>query len=550
VARTPLRDGDPSRIGRYRLTARLGAGGMGVVYLGTAKDGSQAAIKVLRPELADDHEFRVRFRREVTVLTRVQGLCTVRVIEADADSARPFLATEYADGPSLAEQVSHGGPLDPAMLYGLATGLADALVAIHAAGVVHRDLKPANVLLTPAGPKVIDFGIAQAMDATSVTRTGTTVGSPGFMSPEQIMGIAGQPSDIFSWALTVAYAASGHPPFGTGPTEAVLYRIIHDRAETAAVPAELRPLVEAALAKDPNQRPTAHDLLWHLTQGASTAAAGPDVPTQTVLAQTWRPPAVPAVGHAGGGARASRRRPLLLLAGAALLAAVVGTGAALIARSPEPPNASSASAALPVVKIGSYSGKEPAMIDVSGDAGNVITEIAWTSWTAAGATGTGISQSNNCDPDCAHGAVTELSTQVTLSKPVQGRFTDMRELRKGSATFMTYQNDDWPINATQTWTPACPTSKQLMTAWESASPSQQQSWAAPGSVSGFDYIQCWEDWVVAGVTGVGNGAFVFSQSGGLHLFPELNLQQFDDAVCPNPKAPSAWKSVSSGPATC
>jgi eukaryotic-like serine/threonine-protein kinase len=160
MAPAPLKEGDPSRIGRYRLSARLGAGGMGVVYLGTARDGTLAAIKVLRAELADDAEFRARFRREVAALERVSGICTVRVIEADTESDRPFLTTEYAAGPTLAEHVGEFGPLAPPMLVGLATGLAEALTAIHAAGIVHRDLKPGNVLLTSGGPKVIDFGIA------------------------------------------------------------------------------------------------------------------------------------------------------------------------------------------------------------------------------------------------------------------------------------------------------------------------------------------------------------------------------------------------------
>src|SRR5258707_1157330 len=221
MATAPLRNGDPARIGRYRLSARLGAGGMGVVYLGTARDGSLAAIKVLRSELADDAEFRARFRREVAALERVSGICTVRVIEADTESDRPFLTTEYAAGPTLAEHVRDFGPLAPPMLYGLATGLAEALTAIHAAGIVHRDLKPGNVLLTRDGPKVIDFGIAQALDFTSVTRTVLSVGSPGFMAPEQVRGQAGQPADVFAWALTVAYAASGQPPFGTGTPDAI-----------------------------------------------------------------------------------------------------------------------------------------------------------------------------------------------------------------------------------------------------------------------------------------------------------------------------------------
>src|SRR5260370_3860659 len=190
LAREPLQEGDPSRVGRYRLIARLGSGGMGVVYLGVAKDGRQVAVKLLRPDLAGDHEFRRRFGREVTTLTRVTGMCTVRVIEADTESPRPFLVTEYADGPSLAEHVALHGPLGAEMLYGLATGLAEALTAIHAAGVVHRDLKPSNVLLTKAGPKVIDFGIAQALDATALTNTGMMIGSAGFLAPLQTMARA------------------------------------------------------------------------------------------------------------------------------------------------------------------------------------------------------------------------------------------------------------------------------------------------------------------------------------------------------------------------
>ena len=209
MARAPLQQTDPAWVGRYRLVARLGAGGMGVVYLAETWDGQPVAVKVLRPELADNPEFRTRFGREVAALTRVQGVCTVRVIEADTEAPKPFLVTEYADGPSLSEYVDAHGPLDPGMLYGLATGLAEALAAIHAAGIVHRDLKPSNVLLTAGGPKVIDFGIAQALDTTSMTRTGITVGSAGFMAPEQIMGRAGTAADVFTWAVTVTFAAGG-----------------------------------------------------------------------------------------------------------------------------------------------------------------------------------------------------------------------------------------------------------------------------------------------------------------------------------------------------
>jgi hypothetical protein len=324
LARAPLQAGDPARIGNYRLSARLGAGGMGVVYLGVGWDGSGVAVKVLRPELADDPEFRRRFRREVSALTRVRGVCTVRVIEADTESARPFMVTEYAEGPSLAEYIDSRGPLSPDMLYGLATGLAEALTVIHAAGIVHRDLKPSNVILAAAGPKVIDFGIAQALDAASVTKTGMMVGSAGFMAPEQISGRPGQAADIFVWGVTVAYAATGQSPFGTGDTNAALYRVLHGDPDIGAVPDSLRPLVAATLAKAPEHRPTARQLLDQLT-GSSHPVRVQDSPTQTILAQTWTqgtpPPGPPPVATGGqvsgrqvsGGQGARRTEGSLLL---------------------------------------------------------------------------------------------------------------------------------------------------------------------------------------------------------------------------------------------
>jgi hypothetical protein len=289
---------------------------MGVVYLGVTWDGNPVAVKVLRPELADDQEFRHRFRREVSALTRVRGVCTVRVIEADTESPRPFMVTEYAEGPSLAEYIDSHGWLGPDMLYGLATGLAEALTVIHAAGLVHRDLKPSNVILADGGPKVIDFGIAQALDAVSVTKTGMMVGSAGFMAPEQISGRPGQAADIFVWGVTVAYAATGQSPFGTGDTNAVLYRVLHADPDIGAVPESLRPLVAAALAKSPERRPTARQLLDQLT-GSMRPAQVQDSPTQTILSRTWsqsRPAPAPlsapveahgvqASAQAGGGSR-------------------------------------------------------------------------------------------------------------------------------------------------------------------------------------------------------------------------------------------------------
>jgi hypothetical protein len=275
VAPKPLQQGDPAQIGRYRLTARLGSGGMGVVYLAQAGDGRQVAVKVLRPEYADDGEFRARFQREVAAMRRVRNRYTVQVLDADTESAMPFLATEFADGPSLDEHVRAQGPLHPQATFRFAGALAEALAAIHAAGVTHRDLKPSNVLLTGHGPMVIDFGIAQVADSVSITRTGMAIGSPGYMAPEQVTGHAGREADIFTWALIVAFASSGQPPFGTGPTVAILQRILNDRPDISGVPPQLMRLVQAALAKDPKRRPAAVDLLRELSPDGATMAMPP-----------------------------------------------------------------------------------------------------------------------------------------------------------------------------------------------------------------------------------------------------------------------------------
>ncbi len=314
AARVPLQAGDPVRVGRYRLTARLGSGGMGVVYLGVAEDGRLVAVKLIRPELADDPEFRARFSREVAVLARVRGAYTVRVIEAGTDACGPYLVTEYAAGPTLAAYIDQAGPLGPGMLHSLARGLAEALSVIHAAGVVHRDLKPSNVILTNDGPKVIDFGIAQALDSVSLTRTGATVGSPGFMAPEQVGGQAGPAADVFAWALTIAYAASGRPPFGTGPTDAVVYRVMHAQPSIAEVPDVLRPVIEAALAKNPPGRPAAHEILDWLA--VSPAAPAPVHPA----------PAAPAPHRRLTGRRAAIAAPVLAVIAIAALAGALLTG--------------------------------------------------------------------------------------------------------------------------------------------------------------------------------------------------------------------------------
>ena len=229
-----LVSGDPRRIGPYQLEARLGSGGMGRVYLGRSPGGRHVAIKVIRPELAEDADFRARFAREVAAARKVSGIFTASVVDADLDGPVPWLATSYVAGPSLAVVVAYRGPLPAASVLALAAGLAEGLAAIHASGVVHRDLKPANVLLAEDGPRLIDFGISRSLEAVALTRTGIVVGSPGFMSPEQADGReVGPPSDIFSLGAVLAFAATGKGPFGDGTTPALLYRVVCTQPNTS-----------------------------------------------------------------------------------------------------------------------------------------------------------------------------------------------------------------------------------------------------------------------------------------------------------------------------
>jgi serine/threonine protein kinase len=253
---------DPRLIGPYRLVGQLGSGGMGRVFLGMSAGGRPVAVKIIRAELAADPEFRSRFGREVAAARRVNGLFTALVVDADIDAPVPWLATAYVPGLSLAETVKERGPLSARSVMSLAAGLAEGLSAIHAAGVVHGDLKPSNVLLAEDGPRVIDFGISRAAGAAPVTRTGLVVGSPGFMSPEQATGRDFGPlSDVFSLGAVLAFASTGERPFGTGSPVELLDRVVHGSPRLETVPAEVRPLVERCLNKDPSRRPTAADLL-------------------------------------------------------------------------------------------------------------------------------------------------------------------------------------------------------------------------------------------------------------------------------------------------
>jgi serine/threonine protein kinase len=327
-----LAPGDPELIGPYRLRGRLGAGGMGRVYLGLSPGGRSVAVKVIRADLAQDTEFRARFRREVAVARTVSGLFTAPVIDADVDGPVPWLATAYVPGPSLADAVSRDGPLPAASVLALARGLAEALSAIHAAGVVHRDLKPANVLLAEDGPRVIDFGISRAVEASVLTHTGLVVGSPGFMSPEQAEGReVGPPSDIFSLGAVLAFAATGQGPFGSGSTPALVYRVVHSGPQLDLMPAEVRSLAERCLAKDPALRPTAADLLaaaaypaagW-LPEPVTRAQAAVPL-TMTTATPPGRPPRQARRQAPRQGRRLGRWRPLTATL---VLSGLVGAGA-------------------------------------------------------------------------------------------------------------------------------------------------------------------------------------------------------------------------------
>ncbi|QGV81570.1 protein kinase domain-containing protein [Streptomyces ficellus] len=275
MAMMRLRREDPRVVGSFRLHRRLGAGGMGVVYLGSDRRGQRVALKVIRPDLAEDQEFRSRFAREVSAARRIRGGCTARLVAADLEADRPWFATQYVPGPSLHDKVAEEGPLMAADVAAIGAALSEGLVAVHEAGVVHRDLKPSNILLSPKGPRIIDFGIAWATGASTLTHVGTAVGSPGFLAPEQVRGAAVTPAtDVFALGATLAYAAMADSPFGHGSSEVMLYRVVHEEPQLHGVPDALAPLVRACLAKDPEERPSTLQLSMRLKEIAAREAQG------------------------------------------------------------------------------------------------------------------------------------------------------------------------------------------------------------------------------------------------------------------------------------
>ncbi|MDF5757865.1 serine/threonine-protein kinase [Spongiactinospora sp. TRM90649] len=335
---------DPPELGPYRLAGRLGMGGMGTVFLAEGPQGP-VAVKMINPHLARDQEFVARFRREVDAARRVRRFCTAPVLDARLDGEPLWLVTEYVAGPDLARVLKEGGPLGGSNVEALAVGVATALTAIHGAGVVHRDLKPGNVLLSPLGPRVIDFGIARALDTgIGQTATGRLMGTPEYMAPELVSGEkAGPPADIFAWGCVVVAAATGRSPFASKTVPEALYRVAHDTPSLDAVDPALRGTVEAALSKDPAARPTAEQLLTALTgrnhvDGADVAGTLrldlSSVSGGAPAAQAAPPARRPEPARKGG---EWRRLALAAVAGAAVVGLVTGGMALANALPASPP---------------------------------------------------------------------------------------------------------------------------------------------------------------------------------------------------------------------
>jgi hypothetical protein len=314
-------DQTPDRLGPYRLLGRIGEGGMGVVFM--ARDASEqtVALKVLRSVVAEEPLARRRLAREVETMRRVRSPYVADVIDADLAGDTPYIVTRYVPGRTLEQVVTEAGPLPPPTLARLACGLADALAAVHAAGVVHRDLKPSNVMLLNELPVVIDFGIAQGPDATRLTMTGMFMGTPGYLAPEIIEGQpSSEASDVHAWGATVAFAATGHPPFGSGGYEAIFYRIVNGQPDLLGAPSSLLPLLTAALARDPGLRPSAAQLSARsaaldpgaFAPGAVLAGGAPDSPSTVVPVTSADRAPGPVAGPAslnGDGAAAAPVRP-------------------------------------------------------------------------------------------------------------------------------------------------------------------------------------------------------------------------------------------------
>ncbi|MFC6982031.1 serine/threonine-protein kinase [Streptomyces cirratus] len=294
----------PGRIGGYAVERELGAGGMGTVYLARSRGGRRVAVKVARPELAGDAHFRARFRAEVEAARKVGGFHTAPVVDADPDAAAPWLATAYIAGPTLSGLLAEQGPMDERQLRSLAAALAEALQAIHACGLVHRDMKPGNIIMAEDGPRVLDFGIARALESTRITSTGAAFGTPGFLAPEQAQGReVGGAADVFALGA-VLVAAAGGSAFGAGTPMGLMYRSVYEQPDLSALPQGMRPIVAECLAKEPARRPTPERLLDLFAPNTPPVPA-PHPPTLPVPARPPEPTPAPAPAAAAAAAAAA-----------------------------------------------------------------------------------------------------------------------------------------------------------------------------------------------------------------------------------------------------
>ncbi|MFF7793211.1 PQQ-binding-like beta-propeller repeat protein [Streptomyces sp. NPDC007991] len=388
----------PEYAGHYRLESCLGSGGMGVVHLARSTSGMKVAVKVVHAEFAKDPEFRGRFRQEVGAARRVSGAFTAPVVDADPEAGRPWMATLFIPGPTLAQEVKRNGPLAPAQLRRLMAGLAEALRDIHRVGVVHRDLKPSNVLLAEDGPKVIDFGISRPKDSELRTETGKLIGTPPFMAPEQFRRPreVGPAADVFALGSVMVHAATGRGPFDSDSPYVVAYQVVHDEPELAGVPEELVPLVLRCLAKEPEDRPSPDELMRELRSVAASYDTQSFIPAQAVDGAEEEAPAAVAE-QGGGGVEPSRRSRVRLGKRAALGAGALGLAVV------------GALAAVPLLGGGGPA-HEVAVAPRT-------TAAAFSAWEAPPLSGKSM-------PQCAYAAGTLLCAQTGLVfalDPVDGR---------------------------------------------------------------------------------------------------------------------------------
>jgi serine/threonine protein kinase len=499
----PLAPEDPREIGGYPLLARLGAGGMGRVYLSITQGGHALAIKIILPEHAQDEEFRRRFEREVAAAQRVQNLYTAQVVNADTKAPLPWMAAAYVPGPSLRQAVADHGPLPLPTVFRLVAGVAEGLAAVHACGIIHRDLKPANVLLAPDGPRVIDFGIAHAAAATSLTRTGQRIGTPAFMAPEQVRGRSATPAtDVFALGNLAVFAVSGRSAFGEGNADALLYRIRNEPPDLDDCPDQLRAIVARCLAKNPAERPDLTEVMdYARRQTRGHIFAGSWLPTAIATSLDTYYTALSRLTLTQVPPRPRRTpRPVeSLVIGAVVVAAcvVLVTAAAIVVnaidrrnlaappsspagtnaptrttpaqtpasprttrtqRPSRSPTKTKAPLTQPAVKAQAaviypcYAKPVAKPKDFTlycGDGGTWLANLTWKNWGMPTAGATGQLGQHTCRPDCASGGSDVYPASVTVTGLTDGHYTDMRVVApQASQSPMHFTLDkDGPVEA-------------------------------------------------------------------------------------------------------